>query len=237
MPPKKNTKTGSEEEETEDLASLLKEVISSQRRMEKNQNSMQDQLNTLLVGFDKIKTGLSAAERDIVNLQKKTNMIEQHSRNFTVRVFNLKIQPDSAKDCVKTSNLVYRELIQPILQLAVDSGELPRVPDLLDTVEYSHILPAKGNKEDAIIVRFQSRILRALIFKYKSKYYKAHPEAKSSIFEDLTVPNFKLLKSLQEDVTVHRAWSTGGKVKYVLKSNQNQVLSADPFSHNLSTSA
>lgn len=227
MPPKKSAKPDTDDE-TEDLAGLIKEVLSSQKRMEKNQTNMQDQLNSLLDGFKKMKTGLSEAEHNIENLLMKTNMIEQHSRNFTVRVFNMNLSTETASDCVKTSKQIYNELFRPILELAVESGELDRVPELLGTIEYSHILPAKGTSVNPVIVRLQSRILRSLLFKYKARYYKSHPEVKSSIYEDLTVANYKLLKSRQDDPTVLRAWTSSGRVKFVLKSNPDCVLSADP---------
>jgi len=151
-----------------------------------------------------------------------------------VRVFNFPIPADSTNNCVKTSKLLYSALFVPILKIAVSEGDLESIPSLLNVIEYAHVLPSRGSgdgKIDPIVVRLQCRLLRNLLFKYKSKYFKTNTSCKYSIFEDLTSLNFKLLKSLQDDESVLRAWSVGGRCKFIKKSNPEKIISADiPFS-------
>jgi len=234
MPPKSNTRSNDLNNEDPDLSTMIKEVLSSQKRIEENQGKMEERLDSMLNNIRDIQSKQVDTDSSILNLMRNQNMAEQHTRNFSVRVFNFPIPADSMNDCVKTSKLLYSTLFVPILKIAVSEGDIESVPSLLNVIEYAHVLPSRGSggiKVDPIIVRLQSRLLRNLLFKYKSKYFKSNPSCKCSIFEDLTSHNFKLLKSMQDDESVLRAWSVGGRCKFIRKSNPEKIMTAViPFS-------
>jgi len=202
---------------------------------------IQNQLVSMDAKLDKMAASISNLEEDkkeirneISSLRRAVNDREQHARNFSVRIFGLSLTQDISADAMKTSKAVFNELIRPILNLAVKDKVLDSVPALLDVIEYSHILPVSSKSEKSakpasnpIIVRFHSRLLRQLIFKYK-KGFLTDSNTKSSlqtvrIVEDLTVANFKKLKELHECKSVEKAWSIGGKLKFTLVNSKNKV--------------
>ena len=99
---------------------------------------------------------------------------EQHTRNFSIRIFGLKMPLESKKSAISTSQSVYKSTLAPILLLAVEDGTLSKLPDMWALIEYSHVIPSKKKGVDApdiqVLVRFQSRLFRDLIFKYKRAF-------------------------------------------------------------------
>ena len=229
--------------DTRSISSMLAEVLSSQKRMEASQLVLQEKIlrmessqekihnrvDSIYANIQDIQAKQTTTDKTVLLLQKKSNLAEQHTRGFSLRIFNLFIPVEISKDSLETSKLVYANLLAPILNIAVGKGRIDYIPPLLELIDYAHVLPSKvSNSTPPVIVRLKSRLLRDQIFKCKPEYYRSNPSCKSSIFEDLTSDNFKQLRSIQADDKVLKAWTQGGRCKFINKSNPTKVLTADP---------
>ena len=187
--------------------------------------------------FDKLETKVSKLEEraDIVDerlnvLEEKINEREQHSRNSSIRIFGYKLDPETSKDAIKTCESVYSSVLRPILQIAVKNKVLDSMPAMNQLIEYGHTLPARKDKDGVtqpcpIIIRFQSRLHRLLVFRYK-KEYLPNNRREVSIVDDLTAKNVAKLRELKNNANIDRAWSTAGKLFYTLKDSPGQKRSA-----------
>ena len=88
---------------------------------------------------------------------------------------------------------------------------------MFEMIEHAQCLPTSKNLDPTkpvpakpIIVRFQSRLIRQLVFKYK----KDQLDSDVFIVEDLTGENFKRLKALKVNPEIKSTWSMGGRIFY-----------------------
>jgi hypothetical protein len=128
---------------------------------------------------------------------------------------------------------VYNKALLPILEGALRSKHITKIPEVHELLETAHILPAKNdNRPKPIIARFYSRNLSALIFRLKCEYAptttspppssassssSAHPGKKTfryPIYEDLTKDTFNLLQALLKDERTGPVWTVSGNIRY-----------------------
>ena len=62
--------------------------------------------------------------------------------------------------------------------------------------------------------------------RHKKAFFMNNPDNKFSITDDLTRKNSLLLKFTKERSDVASAWSSGGKIKFKLKSDPNKIHTA-----------
>ncbi len=127
---------------------------------------------------------------------------------------------------------IYQKALLPILEGALSSKLLKRIPAYDELLETAHILPAKNdNRPKPIIARFYSRNMRAMIFRLKkefspyepattdtsSRHYKAGRRTfKYPIYEDLTKDTYNLLQALLKDERTGPVWTVSGNILYKL---------------------
>ena len=161
---------------------------------------------------------------DVEKISTEINNREQHHCNSSIRIFGLEINDSDAKDPISTSGVIYNKLLKPILELTVNDETLEKIPNMLELIEYAHVLPSckipiTGKKISPIICRFQSRLMKSIIFRNKKQFLSSSPTMKSIfITEDLTAANFKKLFALKNDDTIPSAWSMGGRIFFKEKS-------------------
>jgi uncharacterized protein YhaN len=90
-----------------------------------------------------LKAALQEKEREIVNVRERMNEHEQYTRSWSIRVLNMNIPPDEATDPFKVMNHLYKRLLLPIFQGAVEQGLLNSIPPVEQVLETAHILPSK----------------------------------------------------------------------------------------------
>jgi hypothetical protein len=126
---------------------------------------------------------------------------------------------------------LYSKALLPILQGALQKGDLSSIPSCDQLLETAHILPGKDGRPKPIIARFYSRNDRATIFKWKKDYAPRAPTVAPGsrfkspkmlypIYEDLTKENFSFMKTLAADSRVAACWSTGGQIRYKTTSSE-----------------
>ena len=171
-------------------------------------------------------------KKDIKSLQKDQNDKEQRNRNYSIRIFNLPLPSNLSNNPIGTLNHVYNTIIQPILNIAVESKEIMEVPPVLQLLEFGHTLkyPTSSSSNSGkkttippIIVRFFSRSFRLLVLKNKKSFLgKLKGPDKPAVFitEDLTSVNFRLMKELSEDKTrIEKCFSMNGQIKFILRQD------------------
>ena len=159
------------------------------------------------------------------------------------------------KSSVVLANELFDTFLHRIFERAMDDGLIKKIPDPIEVVEMCHILPTKPppvlppgaperrvrSSEPPIIAKFTTRNYKYILHKYKKSVlseYEAENNIKIEIYDDLTKANndcLKFLKSDENSLLVEKAFVLSGKIKYVLKSNTEKLLTvANPFTRDLS---
>ena len=179
-----------------------------------------------------LKTKLRNKDDQILELKSRVNAIEQHSRSSCIRIFKLEIDGDE-KDPVQVAEQVYRKILAPILQGAVDLKKLRYLPQAEQCIITAHILPSKDGKTKPILVRLVNAHMRSLIIQLKKDYAPKSevttPSSSNStkpppqlypIFEDMTCDAFQLMRALASHEQVHSCWCYGGQLRFRLVDSE-----------------
>jgi len=161
----------------------------------------------------------SKLNAELSGMRSHLNSIEQHQRNYSIRINNLQLPDNISQDPRKVRDHVFETALAPILRGAVEQGDLPTMPGP-SIIELAHILPGPDNKAKPIIARFVSRLDRALVFKHKKQYAPKETTNRKRLlfpfYEDLTRDSFSLMRRLNADDRTESAWSVRGQIKYKL---------------------
>ena len=198
-----------------DMLKILSELREDIKSIRESQTSTEVTLTDINKKLDTQQQELDNMKEKMTDLERKLNDREQHSRNFSVRIFRLVLPDGVAKNSMLTADYVYQKVLLPILNHAVSAKTISVVPTLLHLIEHCHILPGKKPGEAVpILVRFQSRLIKEIIMRTKKDVMPGNPELKNvSICEDLTAANFARMKEFhKKDI---KAWSMSGKIFYI----------------------
>lgn len=196
------------------LEPLVAQVASLKSLLEKSQEEVAS-----------LRTDSKKKDAEIALLKSRLNNLEQHHRGWSIRVNDLPLDPAAANDPQKVMETLYNKALLPILQGALQKGEIKSVPTCHQLLETAHILPGKDGRPKPIIARFFCRNDRALMFKWKRDFAPRAPSIipgsrfKSPrmlypIYEDLTKDNFNFLRTLSADSRTTACWSVGGLIRY-----------------------
>ncbi len=221
MPPKKNL---------EDLYTQISDQLTT---LTKQQEEKFENLTKLLEESKEevasLKTTVENQSEEISTLKKKVHDLEQHSRQYSIRVYNVEIE-GNASDPNNVVNQLYRKALLPILQGAVTSGRLNSVPDCDSIIETAHTLPGKEGKHKPIICRFFSRRIRTIILQCRKDSAPRAPPITNShrpppflypIYEDMASEAHRLLQQLLAHQDVTAAWVTGGTIRFKISDSDS----------------
>jgi hypothetical protein len=180
-------------------------------------------LDTLLTENAALKKLVADRDQEIEGLKLHVNELEQHNRSWSVRILGLPLTTAEEKSSLLVREKVYDAVLRPILEGAVQEGDLQQVPSKAnEVIEMAHPLRAKDGAIKPIIVRFFARETRALIFHHKKAYAPKQADGPSkgryrySIFEDLTAITFAKMRALAADDRVAASWTAHGQIRYRL---------------------
>ena len=199
--------------------------------------------------MDSLNQKFSDIKRDYTELKKKVenntvilNETQQYLQNSSMRIYGLEVTNVQKKSVIQLLQHVHQVVFEPILQAAVETGEIARVPEADVLLEYGHCLPAQKPLRNAshsspapepILVRFHSRVYRSLIFRFKKAHLKILNDKnnhKIFVTEHLTSANYAKLRSLQEDEEIEKVWTLNGRIKFTKKLDPETVLTVrNPF--------
>ena len=154
--------------------------------------------------------------------------IEQYNRSWSIRINGLAMTSEEEKDGNLVKRKVYDHLLLPILQGAVEQGDLTDVPPVEKVLEAAHVLPARDAKTKPVIARFFIRDIRSLVFRHKKDFAPREVDVAADkpgryvypFFEDLTKMNFTKMRDIAAHPTVAACWSSRGQLRYKLKDSQ-----------------
>jgi hypothetical protein len=179
-----------------------------------------------------LQAEINTKDKIITDFKNKTNSLEQYNRKWSVRINNVTLPNGDDTDTPIVMETIYKKALLPILEGALSTGLIKKIPACDELLETAHILPAKNNdRPKPIIARFYSRNMRAMIFRLKKEYatYDSSPPPNSSshhthnrktfkypIYEDLTKDTYTLLQALLKDQRTGPVWTVSGNIRYKL---------------------
>jgi hypothetical protein len=150
-------------EKLEALESLPSKIASLEKLLQES-NTKTAALQAEIIIKDKI----------ILDLKTKANSLEKYNRKWSIRLNNVQLPHSDDTDTVMKT--IYQKALLPILEGALSSKLLKRIPAYDELLETAHILPAKYNdRPKPIITRFYSRNMRAMIFRLKKEFAPYEP--------------------------------------------------------------
>jgi len=154
--------------------------------------------------------------QEVSRLKNKLNQVEQHGRNYSIRINNLPIPDNIAEEPYLVRDFAFKTAVAPILRGAVDEGKLAGMPTAASTIELAHVLPGAPGKPRPIIMRFFNRNDRALVLRHRKQFAVKDNNGRYSypIYEDLTRDTFQLMRKLSGDDRVEACWTVRGQIRY-----------------------
>jgi uncharacterized coiled-coil protein SlyX len=182
------------------------------------------------------ETTITSLKKDVKKLKEQANDWDQKSRDTTIRLFNFPLSDaDNAESGRALAARVYDRILKPILVAAKAKGDTSSVPVVNNVIE-DLFRVGKPTLRDGvlrpppIIIKLCNRQLRLAILKNKrlsipapSDVERGNGIKKFIVVEDLTVPTFKKLSDLLADDRVEKAWSTDGRLRFVLMGDDKGV--------------
>jgi hypothetical protein len=213
--------------------------------------SMETKLSSALTANKELKAEISEKKKIIEDLragytylESRCNDLEQYNRSWSVRVFNIPLSEEEERDPIVTRDKTYNLAFLPILQGAMDSGEIAYIPPAEELLEVAHVLPGKAGKAKPVITRFFNRYLRTLCLRKKKEFATkssrvsgrvgaaaengpsqsgaARPSASEGgrysfpFYEDLTKIAFTKMRAISSHSNVQACWSVNGQLRFKL---------------------
>ena len=222
---------------TKEIKEQLAKILESSKNVEVRLTSIEERLDSL----ETLQQAVASIEADNIKLRADVNFLirrdndrEQYLRNSSIRVFDLPIEKDDQNNPFKVMKTLYTNVLEPILRVAKDAGDIDDIPKVLDLLETAHILPlptmtppntrSRPNAPAPIIARFKSRPFRSLIFKHKKAFFLTNKVLKVSVVEDLTSITYAKLQKLKKNPDIASAWTINGKIRYTAKTDDKKIL-------------
>jgi hypothetical protein len=126
-----------------DLVAKLTEMAAARASM----NNKFDRLEKLWTDTREenrqLKSALQEKDREISNIRERMNEQEQYTRSWCVRVLNMKLPEEDSTNPCKVMQHVYKRLLLPILEGALQKKLIQHIPSIDQLLETAHILPCK----------------------------------------------------------------------------------------------
>jgi hypothetical protein len=185
----------------------------------------------------KLRDDLRVRDAEILQLKTRLNSVEQYNRSWSIRVNELPIPAAAETDPHKVMEIVYKELMLPILKGAKEKGAISNIPTVRELLENAHTLPGRKDSRKPVIVRFRNRYDKAMMFHLKKEFAPREAQQVSQqrgaqayarylypYYEDLTRDTHAKLRELTADTRVAACWSVGGSLKCKLAGDANIVI-------------
>jgi hypothetical protein len=182
-----------------------------------------------------LQTQVTLQDKEIRILKDKVNAAEQSAKSSSIRLIGYPATDEETKttDGGKAfASRLYDRVIKPILSVAKAKGDISTIPsaaNCIDTVYRAGKL-APGARLPPLVITLNNKMVRLAILRHKknnipmpSEEEKAAGAKRFALVEDLTGASYRMLKMLQDDDRVAKAWSYDGQIRFTLKDNPNFV--------------
>jgi outer membrane murein-binding lipoprotein Lpp len=225
-PPFKNITMDSTMAEMNAKLDLLCGSIQKINEIEATVKSMDTTVKALVQENQALRADLVARDEKIQSLTDQLNRLDQSSRSNSLRILGLPVSTQST-----TANIidtVYKEILLPTIEAAKRAGDLPEQAVLppYSIISNAFTIPAKNSNSSPVILKLNSELIRAIVFKHKKEALPTHLDTatnrvrnKYSVFEDLSPATHAQFRTFQDDIRVKSVWSYGGQVRFKLQDS------------------
>ena len=226
MPPK--AKPAEADSITQPQFDILLAKLTALETLPSKIQSLEKLLTDSIAKTKALQEEVKAKDKLISNMKLKMNSLEQHNRKWSIRVNNIAIPEDESSDPIRVMHHTYHQALLPILNGALQSGDIDSIPAFDELLETAHILPGRDNsRPKPIIARFYSRNLRSAVFRHKKESapkitVNNRSSFKYPIYEDLTGDTYACVKALSSDQRTGAVWTINGVVRFKL-AGENTV--------------
>ncbi len=221
-----NLSNATSEQKLDMLLSAVATLLQGQEKLEK----MTSTVAALEAKVTSQEATINSMGKEIKKLKEQANDRDQQARDLTVRLFNFPVADGDTAETGRTlATKIYDRILKPILVAAKAKGDISSVPVANNVVEDAFRVRKPTLKDGVmrpVIVKLCNCQLRLAILKNKRLNIPSPTDGergcgirKFIVVEDLTVPTFKKLSDLLADDRVEKAWSTEGKLRFVLMGN------------------
>jgi hypothetical protein len=195
-------------------------------------NRMEAILSYQQVRVTNCETNVQLLNRQVYDLQNIVNLREQELRGLSIRINGFPYtEEEKTADNKSLMKRVYDRILLPMLNYAKSRNEIDKVPSITNTIASCYrVGPAAAKTNTAnpppILLKFVNDTVRLAVLKNKRQHTPAPTnEEKSSgivrftIMEDLTPQCYKLLRELQKHEEITKAWTTEGKIHFLVRGN------------------
>jgi hypothetical protein len=172
-----NQSSDEEPETLEAVIGLIKSMAVQFTTFSAKIDKMESKLTTALDENKKLHKELTEKVKIIQDLQtsysgleQKINNLEQYNRAWSVRITNLPVTSDEEKDPIAMRDKVYQLAFRPILDGALNVGDISSIPSAAELLEIAHVLPSKPGTHKPIIARFRDRVFKTLCLRLKKNF-------------------------------------------------------------------
>jgi hypothetical protein len=180
-------------------------------------------------------------QSELISVKTTLNARDQQTRYRSIKLSGLPISEEeagtSAADLPKLlSKKVYEKILSPILAAAKDKKEIDAIPTMAKCIDEIYRTKSWSNSKPStipgapseppapptIIIKLFSPAIRLAILRNKKGNIPSPTPAEKNagsagffISEDLTPLTFKLLRDLQRQQSVDKAWTVDGRIRYI----------------------
>ena len=192
--------------------------------------ALDSKVEHLIKENDTLKQEITKRDVKIQQLSDHVNRLDQASRSASLRILGLPVTIQTPPG--ELYEIVYREILMPIIEAAKKSGDISAQADL--PLHYlivnAFTIPAKrASPSNPVILKLNSEFIRSLVFKHKKTALPTMLDISSnkvrnkfSIFEDLSPATHAQFRSFSEDARVKSVWSYSGQVRF--KTHESEVV-------------
>ncbi len=192
--------------------------------------ALDSKVEHLIKENDTLKQEITKRDAKIQQLSDHVNRLDQASRSASLRILGLPVTIQTPPG--ELYEIVYREILMPIIEAAKKSGDISAQADL--PLHYlivnAFTIPAKrASPSNPVILKLNSKFIRSLVFKHKKTALPTMLDISSnkvrnkfSIFEDLSPATHAQFRSFSEDARVKSVWSYRGQVRF--KTHESEVV-------------
>ena len=214
------------ESDMDQLSSKLDFICAKLESMDSAIHELRKENTAFREEVAEVRSACKAKDKVITNLTEQVNRLDQAARSNTLRIIGLPVTTSSTPTDI--SNIVFREIILPVIQSAKENNDLPSsmVPHQHLLIDTAFVIPAKKDKPIPVILKLSHSSTRNLIFRYKKAALPTtrdqstnRERTKYSIFKDLTPASHAQLNSLSSDDRVKSVWTYNGQIRFKKKDS------------------
>ena len=191
----------------------IEQLESTLFEMQTQRDVLSAEIKLLREENKELRDQVSQCQKDSSSRRREVNDLEQHSRQFNLRVYGVKEAQggkETVEDCVAHCREIFSKKIG--------------VPVTAQDVDMAHRTGKPGGpRPRPIIVRLHSRRLRSQVLADRRKL----KQSGVSVGEDLTQLNYRLLQRASQHSTTLAAWSSNGKILSKVKNGRTVILDLD----------